>query len=305
MANKKICLLPLIFSPLSSYGATCSCAAVPLLDTMNSGSPDKKSWYLSSTYEYHDISDLVSGDDEVSDETGRDRTSQSMVLEASYGLSERFSISGLFSYVEHERRIGPGTSVKSRGLGDSIVMLKYSPRKVRVYSRTGFSAGLGARLPLGEDDETNRGITLAEDMQPSTGAYGTIIWLHTDRAFSQAANFQLHGTLTYTANEENDRDYQFGDSLTVNAGLSYQLPDSRWGFSGVLMYRDADRDERAGTEIPNTGGKWLDVGISAQYHVSESLALRATAKIPLERDLNDALQFTTSHALSISVALTL
>jgi len=44
-----------------ALGATCSCAGVPLLSSMEFGTPDNKSWFLSSSYEFHDISDLVSG----------------------------------------------------------------------------------------------------------------------------------------------------------------------------------------------------------------------------------------------------
>ncbi len=36
--------------------------------------------------------------------------------------------------------------------------------------------------------------------------------------------------------------------------------------------------------------------------VGESLALRASAKIPLARNLNDQLQFTTKYAYSLSLS---
>ena len=58
-----------------SNAATCSCSSVPLLGSMESTSPESKAWFFSSSYEFHDISDLYNGTDEVNDETGRNRES--------------------------------------------------------------------------------------------------------------------------------------------------------------------------------------------------------------------------------------
>jgi long-subunit fatty acid transport protein len=107
--------------------------------------------------------------------------------------------------------------------------------------------------------------------------------------------------MTYTENGENDRDYQFGHETTASLGASYQT-QSPWGFNAELLYRHTERDERASASIPNTGGKWLDFVPAVQYHINDSLALRAAAKIPLSRDLNDQLQFTTKYAVRLTVS---
>ena len=85
------------FNP--AHAASCSCAAVPLLSSMEPGSPDAGSWLLSSSYEFHEISDLVSGTDDVHDQTDRERQTQSLVLQASRGIGERFSVSALLSAI--------------------------------------------------------------------------------------------------------------------------------------------------------------------------------------------------------------
>ncbi len=80
----------------------------------------------------HGASELVSGSSTVRDQTGRDRTSEALVVELSRGLGEKFSFSALLAGVNHERTVG-GISDDVTGLGDAIV--------------------------------------LAEDLQPSTGAF--------------------------------------------------------------------------------------------------------------------------------------
>lgn len=286
--------------PQLTKAQTCSCAGVPILGAMQSASPNQNQWFLSSTYEYHDSSELVSGSSTVPDRTGRDRTSQALILELSKGLSDKWSFSAMLSAVEHQRDVG-GVKDTVTGVGDAIVMFKYSPKRISLYSKNTFSFGMGARLPIGKDDASKQGITLAEDLQPSTGAYGGIVWAYTAHAFNDSKSARIYGLLTYTYNGDNDRDYQFGHDLTASLGGSYQT-QTAWGFNLELLYRNAERDQRAAVDIPNTGGQWLDIVPAVQYHLNESLAMRASVKIPLTRNLNDELQFTTKYAFRLSLS---
>ena len=283
-----------------AQASTCSCASVPLLGAMQPASPEQNQWFLGTTYEFHDVSDLVAGSTTIPDQTGRDRTSQALIVEASRGLTAKWSFSALLSAVEHERKIS-GITDKASGLGDAIVMLKYSPMTMSVFSANTLSFGVGGRIPVGPDDETrDNGLTLPEDLQPSTGAYGGLLWGYYARGLNESRGAQVYVSASYAFNGENDRDYQFGDSWVVNAGGSYQT-NTPWGFSMDLLYRNADRDQRASVEIPNTGGEWLDIIPAVQYHVTESMALKASVKLPLARNLNDSLQFTTKYAVRVSL----
>ena len=282
-----------------AIAATCSCASVPLLGTMELASPSEGKWFLASTYQYLDLSDLVSGSSTIPDQTGRDRTSQALVLEASKGLSTKWSVSALISAVDHDRTVGTSRTTSS-GIGDGIVMFKYSPSRISLYSQNELSVGLGARLPIGENNASQDEITLAEDMQPSSGAFGGILWVYGAHALNESATARLYANATYMQNGTNDREYRFGHETTASIGASYQT-QSAWGFNAELLYRHTNRDERNGTEIPNTGGQWLDFVPSAQYHLNEKMALRISAKIPVARDLNDALQFTTKYAARLTL----
>jgi hypothetical protein len=290
----------LLLAAADSAATTCSCASVPLLGTMELATPGAGKWFLATTYEYHDASELVSGSSTVPDTTGRDRTSEALVLEVSRGFGEKLSFSALLAAVRHDRKVG-GVSDQVTGLGDAIVMLKYSPASISLYSRNALSFGVGAQLPLGENDASSDGIILAEDLQPSTGAFAGMLWAYAARALNDSSSARVYLSATYTRNGENDRDYQFGHSTTASLGASYQT-QTAWGFNVEVLYRNADRDLRAGSSIPNTGGNWLDLIPAVQYHVTDSTALRLSGKIPLARDLNDQLQFTTKYAVRLTLS---
>ena len=288
----------LFLAAAHAAATTCSCANVPLLGTMELATPGDGKWFLATSYEYHDASELVSGSSTVPDTTGRDRTSEAFVVELSRGLVGKLSFSAMLATVRHDRTVG-GIHDQVSGLGDAIVMLKYSPASISLYSRHALSFGVGAQIPLGEDDASRDGIVFAEDLQPSTGALSGILWAYGARALNESRSARLYASATYSSNGENDRDYRFGHSTTASIGGAYQT-QTPWGFNLELLYRHAERDERAAATIPNTGGEWLDLVPAVQYHINESMALRASGKIPVSRDLNDELQFTTRYSVRLT-----
>jgi len=267
---------------------------------MQLASPNDGQWFIGSTYEFHDVSELVAGSSTVPDLTGRDRTSQALIFEASRGINEKWSASVLFSAVDHGREVG-GNRDDASGLGDAVAMVKYSPKSISLYSDTALTFGIGARIPVGEDNATRLGVPLAEDMQPSTGAYGGMIWAYWAKALNESKGARIYASASHAENGDNDRNYEFGNETTLTLGGSYQT-QTPWGFNLELSYRDADRDQRDSVDIPNTGGKWLDVVPAVQYHVTENLAIKAAAKIPVSRNLNDELQFTTKYAYRLSLS---
>ena len=300
---KTAVLVLLIFSvQIPAYAATCSCAGVPLLAAIDTSATEKGQFFLSYSAENHQISDLVSGSDDVNDETDRDRHSFSQVLSASYALTDHWAVSALVSYVKHSRTIGSsflGTTTTS-GLSDSVVLARYSPFSITPFSRHALSLGVGVRIPTGDDDFGDT-FVLSEDMQPSTGAYGEILWSSYSYAFNQAATMQLNVSANYTFNGENDRKYSFGDEFNFYTGFSQSI-GTKFGYSAALRYRTTRADRRFDFIIPNTGGQWLDFVPAVQYAFTDRLNLGLSGRIPLARKLNGVLQFTTSYAYTLSLS---
>jgi hypothetical protein len=275
---------------------------VPLLASINTSANEKGQFFLSYGAENHQISDLVSGRDDVPDETDRDRSSFSQVLSASYGITDRWSVSALVSYVKHDREIGTSFLGKtsSSGFGDSLVLARYTPLSITPFSRHEISLGLGMRIPTGDDDYGN-GFVLSEDMQPSTGAYGGILWTSYSYAFNQAATVQFNTSANYTYNGDNDRKYTFGHEFNFAFGLGHSI-GTRFSYSAAFRYRTTQPDRRFDFEIPNTGGEWFDFVPAVQYAITDKLNIGLSGRIPVARNLNGALQFTTSYAYSLSVS---
>lgn len=296
------CLPCVLLGAPHTQAVTCSCAGVPLLSSMETATPEARSWFIGTSFQYRDLSEAVSGSDEVDDGIDRDRTAQTLIAEVSYGFNDRWSASTLFSYVHHEREVGGGDEQEGKGIGDAIAMAKYAFLRQGIASRHGLTLGLGTRIPLGEEDEKGSlGIRLAQDMQPSTGAWGGIGWFNYSYAFNQAGTIQAYSTGSYTYNDENDRDYRFGHESTVELGGSYNSLGN-WAALAGLRYRHTERDERNGVEIPNTGGEWVDFVPAVQFRFSEGFATKLGVTIPVWRDLNDALQFTTKYAAHLSLS---
>jgi hypothetical protein len=283
------------------YAATCSCAGAPLLTSIETSAAEKGQLFISYTIEDHQISDLVSGSDDVRDETGRDRHSLSQVVSASYALTDRWSVSALVSYVEHNRTIESSFlgETTTSGMGDSVILARYTPLFITPFSRHQLSLGAGVRIPTGDDD-AGSGFIVSEDMQPSTGALGKILWTSYSYAFDQAATLQLNTSANYVANEANDREYAFGDEFNLSLGVSQSI-GTRFGYSAALRYRTTRADSRFGFGIPNTGGQWLDFVPAVQFSIGDRLKLGLSGRIPVARDLKGALQFTTSYSLALSL----
>jgi len=299
--NYSIVLSMVIAMPIN--GATCSCASVPLANNLQSGSVEANRLVYALSFERHRMNDLVSGRKEVNDETGRRRASGALLLELGYGIDSNWSISILTNYIEHSRQIGLSGDVEqtSSGMGDSLVLVKYVPQSISVFNRYEYGVGLGAKIGTGTNDKMTRlGVRHSEDMQPGSGAHGGVIWGYYGLAFSREAANTIHLSFNASFNQDNGYDYKIGDDMSL--GLAWQsLINEDWRASLGLNWRESAADERLGVKLPNTGGAWLDVKPSIQYRVSDNFALRLGYTQPLSRDLNGALQFTTSQAWSIGV----
>ncbi len=296
------CLLALTGNTV--LAATCSCAGAPLLSSLDAASTEQGDLYISFTSEVHEISDLVQGSDEIEDATGRERSSFSQVLSFSYGISDRWSVSGLVSHIEHTRRIGAGFGgeQKASGLGDSVLLLRYTPLVITPFSRHEVALGLGARIATGKDDLRNGFITFSEDMQPSVGTSGAIAWASHSYAFNQAATLTLNTSANYTWNdEENDRGYTFGDDFNFAVGASFR-PGEKINYSAGLRYRSTGHDTRFGNQIPNTGGEWVDFVPGISYSVNNDFTVGLSGRIPVYRDLDGVLQFTTTYSYALSLS---
>jgi hypothetical protein len=291
---------------VNGFSATCSCAGVPLLNSMNSASVDKNQWLLNVTYEHHEMNKLYSGSDEVNDETNRIRETDSAIIQVNYGINKVWSVSAMLSYIDHYREIGRSSNSFSSasGIGDGLILLKYTPQQIDLFSKWEYAFGVGVKIPLGEDNAMQNGVTLSEDMQPSSGSYSALAWGYLGYAFDQSSQTQMFMSSNYSFNQDNDRNYTNGNEFNIDIGGSYTMVKN-WGFVAQLRYRTTQADERNNNSIPNTGGEWVDFIPSVQYRINDKSGVNLGFRIPLYRNLDGALQFTTSSAATLSYSYAL
>ncbi len=280
--------------------ATCSCAGVSLSSSIQLNNFEPQILDLSVHVTQSDISKLVSGRNTVNDETLRNRETETYLLQASYGITEKFAVTGVMSWVEHSRSIGSNQSPSERssGIGDSLLVASYSFAKITPFNSHGLAFGLGLRIPTGEDSNGTP-ITYAEDLQPGQGAWGSSLWFNYQYAIDQQASLIVLLDGNFSTNNSNDRGYSFDSEWSLNSTISYQV-SPEWATSVGLAFRDANPHLRQDVSIPNTGGRWLDRTMSASYSINPTSSISLAYRIPIARDLNGALQFTTRDSMTLS-----
>ena len=125
-----LALLALITPGLVNAQACCS-AGVPLLGSLELPGMPAGNWQFAFTYDMNALHDVVA-ESELLDDHFRERTVNTMLVETSYGLTNRWSVSVLFSMLQQNRTIqsplNPNVfdELNSRGIGDAVTLFKYS-----------------------------------------------------------------------------------------------------------------------------------------------------------------------------------
>lgn len=295
--------------PALSVAQSCSCAGAPLLSSQSISSTSAGNLLLGLTYEFNNISDMYEGTRQVKNPPVK-RNTQTMLLEANYGLSNRLTVSGTFTIIRKRREAGlqnPGANdvFKSDGIGDGLFMLKYVLHKNTIRSQYQLAVGAGTKVPFGEISERRNGLQLNMDMQPGTGAWDGILWSYFSKTFAPATTINLFAINTYRFTGRNERfrnsteGYKFGNEFVSTLGAKDKFFS---GFSYVVMfrYRSAGSDQLGDDLQPNTGGKWFSIIPGLNYSVNNNISLRLSSQLPLFQDLN-GIQPTTEYTLSASV----
>jgi len=288
---------------------TCGCAGAPLLSSQSISSASKGNLLVGFTYEFDNIDGLFSGTEKLDNRTVR-RNTQVGMLETHYGITDRLTLSGTFTLIDKRRETGlqnPGSSniVNTNGIGDGLFLLKYVLHKNTIRAQYQLAVGGGVKVPFGSFSHTNSGLSLNADMQPGTGAWDGVFWSYLSKTFAPHTKLNLFWTNSFRLTGKSDRfsntndSYKFGNEWVSTLGAGNQLIGN---FSYVLQveYRSISTFERAGADVPNTGGKWINFKPAVSYSLTNELSFRISSELPLYRDLNGT-QSTTTYAISGSI----
>lgn len=302
----------LSFYPKNSFSQACCSGGVPLSGVLGIGlgASEYKSLQIMLSYDYNNLNTLIDGTQVLEDQV-RQRTTNSAILEVNYGLSKRFTITGILPYIKQGRSItsfdGSSYKTSTQGIGDALFLLKYrlfDPAKVTDFDLV---IGGGIKLPSGKTNYTNNdGFILVADMQPGSGSIDEIFWIYFQKHKFIIPNLSLVSVTTYRISGKNNsyntsQTYKFGDEFQTNLGFSYSLfvkvPINLFAF---FRYRSQKVDLIDGNTFPGSGGKWIYLIPGLNIDINKSFSFRVSGDLPLYRKLNGA-QLTTTYKITTSI----
>ncbi|MGD9899529.1 MAG: hypothetical protein AB7T22_10435 [Calditrichaceae bacterium] len=307
-----IIMILLFLTAGNIFGQACCSAGTPLLSALEISATPDRAWQFALTYEYNFLQDVVAGTDQL-DDGARERLSQSLLTETSYGFNRFFSVSLLLSFIQQERKLSTANyensdeKLTTRGFGDAVVLLKYNLLPLTIASSRQVSVGGGVKLPTGESGLRSNGILLPADMQPGTGAWDGILWGYVFQGLTNDSRYNLFANATYRFTGTNDRfqvenssikGYKFGNEFVMTIGMAYRTR-SLLDFSVLARYRHLVPDRFSGSDITNTGGEWLYLVPGINLNINK-LSIRLSGQLPAYRNLN-GIQLTTSYTASLSL----
>ncbi|MDX1640802.1 MAG: hypothetical protein R3220_03835 [Balneolaceae bacterium] len=290
---------------------TCSCAGAPLIGAQSLGAIEKGNLVLGITGHFNNIDKLYNGTTELQNRSA-DRSTFTSLLEANYGITDRLSVTGTFSYVRKERisglqRQASSQTIQSAGIGDALLMLKYNILQQTLWKPYQLAAGAGVKMPLGSNSLTSNGIQLNADMQPGTGSWDYIGWMffsYTLRA-QNITFFTVNSFTKTTPAERFNQNDQFEFGNEINSIIGFTGPTfNNISYHLKLKFRGAASDLRNDVELPSTGGKWLNIEPGIGYQLTDRLSTEISGEIPLFRNVNGT-QSSTTYTISASIFFSL
>lgn len=302
-------ILAIALIPVKLNSQACCSAGSPLLGSLEVSTAYSGDLQVGLTYGLNVLEDVFSGSTRLDDDF-RERTVNSFILEANYGISQRFSVSALFTFINQSRNISTygnlSSNLNTSGLSDGVFLLKYNIIPLSIIDQLELTIGAGVKLPIGRSTLRSDGILIPADMQPGTGSWDGILWGYASKGFVPVIPLNVFLNVSYRANGANNRfgesfqqGYSFGNELFINLGAGYRT-DTFLDFTVMFRYRNTSHDTFDGAEVPNTSGNWLYLVPGINGKLSDNFTARLGAQVPLYRNLNGT-QLTTSYTASIGL----
>ena len=300
-----------VFWGISALMAQACCSGgVPISSNLGLAAKAGGTLQVQLTYDYNSLRDLLAGSARL-DDRNRIRNTHSSLLEASFDISNSFSVSMLSSFVRQERIIqtlsGEEDITTNQGLGDAIVLFRYTLFTRNTNAPFSLSLGLGPKIPFGRSDHRDkRGIILPADLQPGTGAWDGFGWAYMAYQPKRIPNLTLSSNATYRLTTANPRyngqqSYRFGNEFQIQTGATYRLLlrslliDPMF----ILQYRTVGADHINGLRLDNTGGHWVHARGGVNVNVSPQASFRLIGDLPVYRNLVGT-QLSTTYRAAIS-----
>lgn len=210
-----------------------------------------------------------------------------------YGATSDLALFGVLPYLDKslELPIGGGRVTRQTdGIADAQLLARYTVFK-RDLPGQNFRVApfIGAELPTGDDDDSDRLGLLPAPLQLGSGSWDPFAGVV---ATFQTLDYQLDAQVAYKLNTEANN-FEFGDEFRLDGSLQYRLWPRELGTGvpsflyGVVEanFLHREKNEIGGVSNPNSGGMTLYLSPGLQY-VTKRTVLEAILQIPVVQDLN-------------------
>jgi len=276
-------VLAIMFSQ-NAKGQCCS-GGVPMSGNLGMPSADKNTVQLAVSHDFNRLTRFQTGRNELTSKEFS-RETNSILVEAGYSLSQKWSVDVFLSWVRQKRdnRLA-GVQQTTSGIGDATLLLKY-----RLLSS--LNVGAGIKAPLGASDFTftEGGIRspLPLDLQPGSGAWDGVFWanytttlkfLRPSTTFSTTTTFRLTGK----NDEFFSSTYEVGNEFLINTSVSdrFLLGTLIFDPSFGINYRRQGTDISFEFENPNSGGDFVFINPGIAYQATPDLTFQVNSSIPV------------------------
>ena len=242
---------------------------------------------------HQDLDTPYGGSEELPNPDGRRTLQRSLLLRGEIGLGERYALRGLLPVrsIDTEGLF----EFEGEGLGDLEfeVMRRLGPEE----ARGGGAVGVGLSLPTAESAPVD---LVDENVFFGAGAASLLVTLEGYRIL--APGVTLFGSARYRRPlDEGDEDYLFGEDFGYQGTVAWSPGDGRFGVNVGVSSQHLGRDEQAGIELDNRGGRFQYATLGLRYRLRYGLDLGVASSWLVDQDVRGD-QLLARHQATFGLA---
>jgi len=279
------------------------CSAGNPASNGGSGSMAKNYFSVSSSY-VHSYSDTYfKGNSEYDFDYLENTKFDFGLLNFSYGLSNKLSISTEIGYFINKSMDFTfiDATRKASGLGDAAIDLKYQVANLKKHLAS-ITASVKTSVPIGQFDQMDKNVILPIDIQPSSGSFKLKTALSLSKRF-YGSKFSLNSFISteFSQRINTDRtDYKYGNLYSFVFSTSHNTTkkiNTGLGLNFTLREKARNRDLIVGA----TGGTFINVQPRISYLLPENFGISTSVNIPIYRNVY-GIQLTNKYILVLGIS---
>lgn len=286
--HKYLLLVGLLLAGVRPARAQCCSPGAPSGGTINQGTLAKKSWRTLLFYQHGAANQYYTGATRTRDGIVERATSNFVGASVAYGLTPRLTAEATGGYYLNRTEVyrfvpPPDNTLSGSGLSDVVLQGKYSWIK-NTTQQLEVTTGLGVQLPTSRQPQEKNGVQLAQEVQPSSNAFGYTASVFVYKGFIER---RLHFFLAsqFSAVGPNASGYQSGNALNTSFFTSYTV---KYPWSLTLQVRSElrSRDYRNDQRIEATGTRRLFVSPQVNLTLLERWDASLLLDVPVYQHYN-------------------